>query len=581
MTPAEAWAEAALVADLLALDPAGLGGARLRGRPGPARDAWLARLAAAMPPGAPLRRLPAHASEERLLGGLDLAATLGAGRPVTRAGLLAEADRGIVVLAMAERASPAVVAQLGAVLDRGEVAVERDGASLRAPARLAVVALDEGEEAEEVCPGPLRERMAFDVAMDALRPVDLPPPDLAAARAALPRVAVGPALVEALCAAAAALGVASPRASLMALRCARAAAALAGREAAEEADAALAARLVLAHRATRRPGEPEAEETPPEEQQPPQPPEAPETPDAGETAELDLDALTELVIEATRARLPAGLLRAAAPPAGRAPAGGAVGPASRPALRGRPVGVRAGRPEGGARLDLVETLRAAAPWQPLRRGDASGGAIGAAGVLVRREDFRLRRFRRPAEALTVFAVDASGSAAAQRLAEVKGAVELLLAESYVRRDRVALVAFRGTAAALALGPTRALARARRALAGLPGGGGTPLAAGIDAAVTEALAARRRGWAPRIVLLTDGRGNVARDGAGGRTRAMAEARSAAEGARRLGLDALLIDASPRPNAEAAALAAAMGARYLALPRADAAALSAAIAARPPA
>jgi magnesium chelatase subunit D len=194
---------------------------------------------------------------------------------------------------------------------------------------------------------------------------------------------------------------------------------------------------------------------------------------------------------------------------------------------------------------------------------------------VRREDFRIRRFRRPAETLTIFLVDASGSAAAQRLAEAKGAVELLLAESYVRRDRVALIAFRGTGAEPVLPPTRALARAKRALGGLPGGGGTPLAAALDAGLAEAEAALRHGWTPTLVLLTDGRANVARDGTGGRERAAADAALSARRIRARGVAALFIDSSARPNPAAATLAAEMGARYLALPRGEAGALAAAI------
>jgi len=589
-----AWADAALAADLLALDPAGLGGARLRGRPGPARDAWLARLGAGLPQGAPVRRIPAHIGEERLLGGLDLAATLRAGRPVTQKGLLAECDGGVAVLAMAERAGATVAAHLGMALDVGAVTLARDGVEARVPARLAVVALDEGAEDGEAAPPALVERLAFDLDLDRLRPAPVAPRDLAAARARLPGVTLPAPLMEALCAATVALGVASPRAALFALRAARALAALEGRMEAGEADAALAARLTLGPRATQAPAPPE-EETPeeetPEEETPddapddetpdpdarpdaPPPQEPPqETPeDAADDDGPDLDALTEMMIAAARAALPAGLLEGLrAGPAARGGGAGTAGALRKAATRGRPIGARAGRPEGGARLDLVETLRAAAPWQPLRRR----AAPERLGVLVRREDFRIRRFKRPAETVTIFAVDASGSAAAQRLAEAKGAVELLLAESYVRRDRVALVTFRGAAAELALPATRALARAKRALAGLPGGGGTPLAAGIDAALAEAEAALRHGWTPTLVLLTDARGNVARDGAGGRPRAMAEAMAAAARVRSLGVGALLIDASPRANPDAGALAAAMGARYLALPRADAAMLSGAV------
>ena len=579
-----AWADAALAADLLALDPAGLGGARLRGRPGPARDAWLARLGAGLPQGAPVRRIPAHIGEERLLGGLDLAATLRAGRPVTQKGLLAECDGGVAVLAMAERAGATVAAHLGMALDVGAVTLARDGVEARVPARLAVVALDEGAEDGEAAPPALVERLAFDLDLDRLRPAPVAPRDLAAARARLPGVTLPAPLMEALCAATVALGVASPRAALFALRAARALAALEGRMEAGEADAALAARLTLGPRATQAPAPPEEEtpddapddETPDPDARPDAPPpqEPPqETPeDAADDDGPDLDALTEMMIAAARAALPAGLLEGLrAGPAARGGGAGTAGALRKAATRGRPIGARAGRPEGGARLDLVETLRAAAPWQPLRRR----AAPERLGVLVRREDFRIRRFKRPAETVTIFAVDASGSAAAQRLAEAKGAVELLLAESYVRRDRVALVTFRGAAAELALPATRALARAKRALAGLPGGGGTPLAAGIDAALAEAEAALRHGWTPTLVLLTDARGNVARDGAGGRPRAMAEAMAAAARVRSLGVGALLIDASPRANPDAGALAAGMGARYLALPRADAAMLSGAV------
>jgi magnesium chelatase subunit D len=140
---------------------------------------------------------------------------------------------------------------------------------------------------------------------------------------------------------------------------------------------------------------------------------------------------------------------------------------------------------------------------------------------------------------------------------------------------VALIAFRGQGADLMLPPTRSLVRAKRSLAALPGGGGTPLAAGIDALLLLASAERRRGHTPVAVLLTDGRGNIARDGATGRAAGEADALTAARGFRLAGLSAVLIDTSPRPQPAAAQLAEAMGARYLALPHADARAVSAAV------
>jgi magnesium chelatase subunit D len=194
---------------------------------------------------------------------------------------------------------------------------------------------------------------------------------------------------------------------------------------------------------------------------------------------------------------------------------------------------------------------------------------------VRRDDFHITRYRERRETTTLFAVDASGSAALHRLAEAKGAVELLLADCYVRRDRVALLAFRGPGCELLLPPTRSLARAKRSLAGLPGGGGTPLASAIDAAAALADSVRRRGETPVIVFLTDGRANIGRDGKGGRERAHADALAAASALRVMGLTAVLLDTSPQPQPAARQVADAMGARYLPLPHAGAAELSLAV------
>jgi len=194
---------------------------------------------------------------------------------------------------------------------------------------------------------------------------------------------------------------------------------------------------------------------------------------------------------------------------------------------------------------------------------------------VRGEDFHVARFIQRGRTTTIFAVDASGSAALHRLAETKGAVELLLADCYVRRDSVAVIAFRGRGAELLLPPTRSLVRAKRSLAGLAGGGGTPLGAGLDAAAALADVVRRRGDTPVVVVLSDGRANVGRDGAPGRAHAEADAQAAARGLRSLSVSVLFIDTSPQPQDSARDLAAAMGARYVPLPHAEAGALSAAV------
>lgn len=196
-------------------------------------------------------------------------------------------------------------------------------------------------------------------------------------------------------------------------------------------------------------------------------------------------------------------------------------------------------------------------------------------ILVRKEDVRIKRMAERTRVATIFVVDASGSSALHRLAEAKGAVQLLLAECYVRRDEAALISFRGRSAELLLPPTRSLARVRRELAQLPGGGGTPLASGLALAHDLAQSIARKGDTPILVFFTDGHANVTRDGAGDRARAEQDVLAAAKGLRASGIASLLIDTSPRPQPRARKLAEDLGARYLPLPAADAQRVSRAV------
>ena len=381
-------------------------------------------------------------------------------------------------------------------------------------------------------------------------------------------------LGAALVAAAAALGIGSLRAPMLAMRAARAAAALAGRSEAAAADVETAARLVLGPRARVMPEA--AQEAPDPPQEPPPDPDPAEGDPAGEPRD-DARArpLEDLLLEAARAAVPTDVLArllAGAAARGAAAHSAGAGDEKRGKGRGRPAGSVRGAPRDGARLDLVETLRAAAPWQPLRRAAA---ASDPGRVLVRAEDFRVRRSKTRLEKAVIFVVDASGSAALARLAETKGAIELMLAQAYVSRQQVALIAFRGAGAETLLPPTRSLVMTKRRLAGLPGGGGTPLAAGLAEALALARHCRLRGLAPYLAVLTDGRANVALDGAPGRAQAGEDARRLARALRAEGAPGIVIDTSNRPAEAARDLAAAMGAAYLPLPRADARALSGAL------
>lgn len=554
--------DALAVAALLALDP-GLGGAVLRGPAGAARDAWLAHFRALSPTGAPWRRLPPGADDGRLIGGLELGAALRGGSKTLQPGLLAEADGGVLVAPMAERLDGATAARVAAALDAGAVTVERDGFARRDRARFTLVALDEGE-GDERAPAALADRLAFrlDVSGGASRELAVAG-GLDEARARLGSVTADDAALVSLVQAAAALGVPGVRAPLLALRAARAAAALGGRTRVAESDLALAARLVLAPRAVRRPAEATEQPAPPPDEQ------ASEREPGSEN--VLSDALLDTILAATAAVLPADVDRlwTEQPGRRRLDARGS-GSGGAPARRGRPVGACAGTPRSASDLHFAETLRAAAPWQKLRRR-AAGDVSRPAVLAVRKADLRLRRFRRSARSTLIFVVDASGSAALHRLAEAKGAVELLLAEAYARRTEVALVAFRGTTAQLLLPPTRSLTRARRRLADLAGGGATPLASALETAGTLALAERAKGRTPRLVVLTDGRGNVALDGQTFRTRAETDLQAVARRVRAAGFASVVIDIAPRGRDEAERLAEAIGARHAALPYVDAGAI----------
>ena len=579
--------DAAMAAALFAVDPAGLGGVCLHSLVQPARTQWLEMLRDLLPPGDPVRRIPFNISDDRLLGGLDLTATLAANRPIAERGALAAADGGVVILCMAERLSPHTAACLNAVLDSGAVITQREGLRIADPARLGVVALDESMH-EERMPASLLDRLAFLLDLNGfdLRTPVTPLHDreqIERARRLLPTVQIEADLVAALCGTGLALGAGSVRVSVLAVRAARALAALGGRRRVGTDDAVAAGRLVFAPRATRVP-QPNPSEEPNEPL-----PRTEASPGTDRDDEPRAAAAArgrsrrgggepeeppqpeDVILAAAQAAIPRGLLaRLRDEPAvrgGSAPAGRA-GALRLGGSRGRPAGIRAGAPRGNARLNVMETLRAAAPWQRLR-GRTAGKT---SRVLIRPGDFRSTRYQQRSQTLTIFAVDASGSSALNRLAEAKGAVELLLADCYVRRDLVAVITFRGRRAEVLLPPTRSLVRAKRNLAGLPGGGGTPLASAIDCAAQLGGQARRRGETPLLVLLTDGRANVSRDGTGGRDAAQADALQAARRLRRLGIAALCIDTSPRPSAAAAEVAAAMQARYLPLPFADARALS---------
>ncbi|WP_299209914.1 magnesium chelatase subunit D [uncultured Tateyamaria sp.] len=539
---AESWHNAALALRLLALDPAGLGGAVIRMRASPDRDALLAGFT----PSLPIRKLPVTISDEQLFGGIDLSATLSSSQVIENKSFFSAPC--IAQLPMAERCPPALAAKLSQLTDQFLTQ--------------GFLLLDEGIEPDERTPDPLADRCAFHLSPEGRKPsVPAGTPQSVPAGTT---VKTADAILQ-LTLLATRFGIASLRAPTLALRTARAHAQYMGRAHLTDADVEVAATLVYPHRATVIPEDMEDRESPP-------PPPSNDGCPRGDNQENDAFPDTDMLVETVKSLLPADLLNGLVPAGTTRKSGGTGAGQKRTSnRRGRPLPSRPGRLDGTSRIDLVATLRAAAPWQPLRRQQQPNRT----GLLIRPSDIRLKRYAEQSDRLLIFAVDASGSAAVSRLGEAKGAIELLLADAYASRDHVALISFRGTEAETLLPPTRSLVQTKRRLSALPGGGGTPLASGLQHALLLAQQSGARGLTPTIILITDGRANIALDGQANRAQAGQDATTMARALRGSGTAALVIDMSNRPQPALKDLSRTLDAPYVALPRADAQRLSGAV------
>ncbi len=478
----------------------------------------------------PRHRVTTSVDDTALFGGIDLSESLATGRVVHRKGLLT--DGSIIWLLRAEAQEPGRIARLIDTCDH----------------KTPLVVIDEGDTDDPLPFDGLLDRLAFylDETSDAGGSIGAL--DIDAARDRLPSIRLQPADHRRLVEIAALSGIASTRALIFASETARAAAALAGRAEANEDDLRVAALMVFAHRAIDLPEI--------EEDIPPPPPEPDSEPSRTKDTEQG-EIPAELVLEAARTMLSPDALEEIQTRA-RLSTGRGKGGARTSRLRGRPLPSRAGRADGRSRPDLLGTLHAAAPWQRLRGG-------GAGDLKLRQSDIRVRRFKDRSERLLIFLVDASGSAALARLAEGKGAIEILLARAYQTRETVCMGLFRDEGAELLLPPTRALARAKRTLAGLPAGGATPLGAGLKLGDEIADRARRAGQEPHIILITDGRANRALDGSGDRAQASEDAERMAKRLRAQSVPVTILDSGLRPSRSLTDLAAHLGANVISLPR----------------
>ncbi|MBR0558328.1 VWA domain-containing protein [Ciceribacter sp. L1K23] len=585
------WRDAILAAEIFAVGGHDLGGLWLTARAGGVRDRFLDHLRSLMRDSIPFLRLPVGASASMLCGHLDLAATMRQGRLVWDRGILAAANNGVIIVPMAERLEAATAAIIAEAMDTGfcpNLRVTRDNdAPVRAS--FAIVALDEAAEPEERPPSALTDRLGLHVNLDGItwQTVSDTPLTEGISRACDWRaVTTSDDLAGQLSVIAASAGHASLRTLLHLLKTSRILAAKAGRNEVNANDGLVALRLCLGIRLVESEGRSEIE-PPGSERTPGQaagsvdstaPHEAEREPPAAA-----LDSLTEVLAAVERGTIEGLSLASVARPTRNGNRAGKAGSRSKNARRGRPYGESRNQPYPDARPDIVGTLRAAAPWQVIRahllnQGSRheDGAELKDAGLprrlMIRKEDFRYRRRQHHNPSTAIFVVDASGSTALERLGETKGAIEQLLARCYIRRDEVALIAFRGTSADIVMPPTRSLVAAKRKLAALPGGGPTPLASGLEKGLGLALAERRRGNTPVLVVMTDGSGNVALDGTPDRLLASRQTGHLAGLCRTEGITSICIDIARRPRESVTLLAGQLGAELHILRQADSARMS---------
>ena len=537
--------------------------------------------------GVPFIEVPPSADMESLLCGLDLPATLRSGQLVTRRGALARAHTGVVYVDGMNLMADAAVNLFIAAMDEGEVRIEREGLSLRSPARFSLIgSYDPAEGGPRIhlldrvgllvtLPSGgdtnlraevIRRNLAVAVA-DWQDETNVLQGLIKAARAQLPDVVIEPEQIAQLSHLALAYGVQGHRVDLFAVYAACASAALSLRDRVEDEDMETAARLVILPRATQIPSPPEeAPPPPPDQQPPPPPPPSSENEDEPEDDEPPSQAPPSLpeeqIFAALMTELPEDLenLPFQSVRRGRTGSRGAT-----EGKRGRHIRSVPGDPRRH-RLDTLATLRAAAPWQQVRTRNAPP-ALQDRKLIFHPDDLRVKQYRSKAGALFCFVVDASGSMALHRMRQAKGAVHSLLQKAYVNRDRVALISFRGGEAEILMPPTQSVELAQRALDLLPTGGGTPLSSALLLGESVAAQARARGILQTVlVLLTDGRANVPlREGSDVRAELQQIGRHIAESSLRV----IVVDTqrSYLSRGEARQLASWLGGEYAYLPGAD--------------
>ena len=545
---------------LIAVDHKNLRGLILKGRPSPIRRKVFDSIETLFE-NYKLQKIHPQVLDSELFGGLDFARTFETGRPAYTHGYLKQ-NKFIILLSMAERLEASLICKYSTAID-----LNND---------LNFIVSDESAE-DETINDALTDRLAFSVSVDNLhytqiKNISFNLAKIKSAKQILESIPIDPNVIQTLTEVSLKLGIDSLRAPILASYAARASAAFSKNSKIMEEDIFTSIKLVLSHRAKVLPEIEDTNETDGQNEPSPKEDNDEEATEANQESTIP----AEMLLDAIKSSLSPEVLKNLIDKSKNLKASKANSGSGKRKLsnrRGRPLPSRAGKLDNTKRLDVVETLKSAAPWQTIRKKRSTRSC---SNIIIRSSDIKIKRHEEQSDRLIIFSVDASGTSAMGRLGETKGAIEILLSEAYARRDQVALISFRGQVAKIELPPTRSLVQTKKRLAGLPAGGGTPLASGLSVSYDLALQAKTRGMTPSLAFLTDGKGNICLDGTPSRKKSETETEDLARKISFSTIPAIVIDTSNRPQNEAKILAKNLNAMYLALPRADSKRLSAAVA-----